>query len=199
MIVILQLMKKGPLIEGWKANFYWAEWQQEQAAWRWGASVLTLTAKHGAGEGRKHRVPAPFCSCSILHVVFGLFAGWFLLIPLLLLLLPPSPFLPSSHPYCSLSKPYSLALSWLCSTGVSASCGRKVDADMTSDCRSLSVSSFCLHLSILHGKKDRGSEGASCHMTFTWSRRDSWNISQSRKIIVKSDSPDVYNSKKNLD
>ncbi|MEQ2220363.1 hypothetical protein ILYODFUR_004672 [Ilyodon furcidens] len=29
------------------------------------------------------------------------------------------------HPYCSLSKPYSWALSWLCSTGVSASCGRK--------------------------------------------------------------------------
>lgn len=86
-------------------------------------------------------------------------------------LLPPS--LPSSHPYCSLSKPYSLALSWLCSTGVWASCGRKVHTDMTSDCRSVSIFSFCLHLSVLCGRKGCGSERSilSCDLfRVTWAR-----------------------------
>lgn len=89
----------------------------------------------------------PRCSCSILHVGFGWFAGWFLLIHFP----PPTP-LPFSHPYCSLSKPYSWALSWLCSTGVSASCGRKVHTDMTSVYLSavLSVCLSLMRLSVCH-------------------------------------------------
>lgn len=40
-------------------------------------------------EGHEQQLLASLCSCSILHVGFGWFAGWFLVIPLLLP--PPSP------------------------------------------------------------------------------------------------------------
>lgn len=38
----------------------------------------------------------------------------------------------SSHPYCSLSKPFSSVYSWLCCIGASASCGRKVHTLLSS-------------------------------------------------------------------
>lgn len=91
----------------------------------------------------------PRCSCAILHVGFSLICR------LISSPSPPPPYsfsVPSSHPYCSLSKPYSWALSWLCSTGVSASCGRKVHTDMTSVYLSVCV---WLHLYICGRKDDR--------------------------------------------
>lgn len=52
---------------------------------------------------------------------------WRLILLLFVISLPSS-----SHPYCSLSKPFSSVYSWLCCIGASASCGRKVHTLLSS-------------------------------------------------------------------